>query len=300
MKLLFLLVLSCQSVFAAVVSTGQCAAYTASNTQGAIQNYVNCEISVLPGDILHVSTCNSFSGDTYLRLFDPSNTTELVKGDDGCGGAGGTDLTYVVPIAYPNAGVNLHLRQGCFSTHTCGGVSEYTVNIEANPIPYPTTAPADDDRYFDARLCPVEKCLSENHPEKGWNRCDMCICRDFDKIFLSDHDHDCNADEGYYMCMVKYDVKSVTCTTEMKPGWIAAFFFIGFCGFVCFASAFTYIFYLLCFARPNKPIHPVDLVSIPVAPKESLVVEVVPDEEDDIDPAILKERSLMNSYSPEP
>jgi len=99
--------------------------------------------------------------------------------------------------------------------------------------------------------------MEVNHPEKGWNRCDMCVCRDFDKIFLSDHDHDCNADETYYMCMVKYNVKSATCTTAMKPGWIAGFFFIGLCGFIFFGGAFGKINYLLCFARPNKPIHPV-------------------------------------------
>jgi hypothetical protein len=190
-------------------------------------------------------------------LFDPTNTVELTKGDDGCSGVeGGTDFTYEVPIAYSNAGVILYLHQGCFSTLSCSGLVEYSLIVEASPVAAPSSAPADDDRYFDIRLCPLQECLDVNHPATGWNECDMCICEDFDKIFLSDHDHDCNADEEYYYCMVKYDVKTVTCKTQMKPGWIAAFFFIGLCGFICFASAFGYIIYLLCFARPNKPIQP--------------------------------------------
>lgn len=256
------------SVLAATISTGECTAYTASNTQGAVQNIVNCEISVMPGDILHINTCNSstLNGDTYLRLFDPSNTVELMEGDDGCGTErSGTSMTYEVPIAYPNTGVTLHLHQGCFSTFTCSAVVVYTLNVESleavTPDSHPTAAPAeeeehDDDRYFDIRRCPLAECLDKNHPEKGWNECDMCICEDFDKIFLSDYNHDCQANEDFYMCMVKYDVKSVTCTTHMKPGWIAAFVFIGVFGFIIFGGAFGYVIYLLCFSRPNKPIQP--------------------------------------------
>lgn len=249
-----------QSAVAGTVSSGECSVYTASNTQGAVQNIVDCEIPVMPGDVLHISTCNetTLSGDTYLRLFDPSNTVELAEGDDGCGvDRGGTSMTYVVPIAYPNTGVTLHLHQGCFSTYACGAVTQYTLNVESAPVPHPTPAPRDDDdRYFDIRRCPLAECLDKNDPETGWHECDMCICEDFDEIFLSDYKHDCSADEVYYMCMVKYDVKSVTCKAQMKPEWIAGFFFIAFFGFLFFGSAFGYVIYVLFFARPNKPIQP--------------------------------------------
>lgn len=318
--LLFILGL-CHSVFAAAISSGECSAYTTTNTQGAVQNYIDCEISVMPGDILHMNTCNStsLSGDTYLRLFDPSDTVELTEGDDGCGKErSGTSMTYEVPIAYPNTGVTLHLHQGCFSTFSCAATTVYTLNMEsmeATPVSQPTATPVDenDDRYFDIRRCPLAECLDKNHPETGWNRCDMCICEDFDKIFLSDYDHDCAANEDYYMCMVKYDIKSVTCTRQMKPGWIAGFFFIGFFGFIIFGSAFAYVIYLLCFARPNKPIRPIyeEEPEVGVVKRSALVHpmqeedheegseveeggagDTVLHEEVDEDPAKVKERQL--------
>ena len=255
------LVLLLQYVMSDVaMSSGECELFNATNTQGAMQNYIICEIEAKPGDVLHINTCNAstLNGDTYLRLFDPTDSVELVEADDGCDeDVGGTAVTYVVPIGYQNDTVTLHLHQGCFSTHSCSAVTVYTLNMEASPLPFPTTSPADDDRYFDHGDCPVTACLDTNHPAKGWNRCHMCICDSFDKIFLSDYDHDCHADETYYMCMVKYDVKSISCTTQMKPGWIAAFFFIGLCGFLIFAGAFGYIIYILCFQRPNKPIQPI-------------------------------------------
>ena len=276
MKLIILTIIAkCYTAFAAAVSTGECSAYTATNTQGAVQNFADCEIAVMPGDILHISMCNSstLNGDTYLRLFDPTDTVELSEGDDGCGGErGGTVMTYEVSIAYPNTGVTLHLHQGCFSTFSCGAVAEYSLNVEVRPEAHPTAAPADDDRYFDIRRCPLAACVDASSPAAGWNECDMCICEDFDKIFLSEYDHDCNSDEEYYMCMVKYHVQSgdiggrITCTTRMKPGWVAAFFFIGLCGFMLFAGAFGFIFWMLCVARPGKPLQPVlaEAVRLPV------------------------------------
>jgi hypothetical protein len=271
MKLLTLSAITlCQSAFAATVSTGECSAYTATNTQGAIQNFIDCEMPVIPGDILHISTCNAstLTGDTYLRLFDPTDSVELAEGDDGCGSdsdsdRGGTTITYEVPIAYPNSGVTLHLHQGCFSTFSCGGVVEYTLNVESSPVSQPSAAPADDDPYFEILVCPVEECVDARNPVTGWNECDMCICENFDEIFLSDLDHDCNANEVYYMCMVKYHVQSgdiggrITCTTRMKPGWVAGFFFIALCGFILVTSVFGKICWILCLARPNKPVQPV-------------------------------------------
>lgn len=238
---------------------GKCEKYSASFTHGAFQNFVDCEISVFPGDVLHLSTCNDSTlvGDTYLRLFDPSNSIELAKGDDGCDESdkGGTSLTYVVPSAYPNTGVSLHLHQGCFSVGSCAAETVFTLNVENSPLPYPTPAPLDDDRSFDIGQCPLEKCLDINYPAKGWNRCDMCICQNFEKIFYSTYDHDCGADDTYYNCMIKYDVKSVSCKNEMKPGWIAAFFFISLFGFICLAFGCGFIIHI-CFRKPANPIHP--------------------------------------------
>jgi len=242
----------------------KCSAYDATNTQGATMNTVDCLLLVSPGDVVLVSTCNqtSLTGDTYLRLFDPTNTVQLAFHDDGCNetsSSGGTQFKFQVPLAYQTPEVSLHLHQGCFSTSTCSAVTEYSLVIDDVVVGNPSPSPVQNQPVTSDQNCPVEDCVDIHQAEKDWVTCDMCICDRFNTIFFAGHLHqsDCGADEKYYDCFVKYDIKSASCKSEMKPSWIAIFFFIGFCGFVFVGSVLAFVIYLMCCKAPNKPIYPI-------------------------------------------
>jgi alpha-tubulin suppressor-like RCC1 family protein len=98
--------------------------YTAANTSSAQQNTASRTVTLAAGDRLTVATCGlagaSFTGDTYLRLFDPSGTQVAVD-DDACGGLG-SSLTYTAVVAGDHA-----IHAGCFSSSTCGGTVVYQV-----------------------------------------------------------------------------------------------------------------------------------------------------------------------------
>ncbi|WPB82345.1 Ig-like domain-containing protein [Archangium violaceum] len=100
--------------------------YSASNTNSAQQNTVNQTIALTAGQTLTLGTCGvsgaSFSGDTYLRLYNPSGT-QVAYNDDACGGVG-SNFTYTVPSG---ASGNYQLRAGCYSSGSCSGSVAWTL-----------------------------------------------------------------------------------------------------------------------------------------------------------------------------
>jgi hypothetical protein len=100
--------------------------YSASNTSSATVNTVNRTITLSAGQRLTLGTCGvtgaSFSGDTYLRLANPSGTV-VVSNDDACGGVG-SNFVYTVPSG---AGGNYQLRAGCYSSGGCSGTVAWTI-----------------------------------------------------------------------------------------------------------------------------------------------------------------------------
>ncbi|WNG57899.1 hypothetical protein F0U59_26455 [Archangium gephyra] len=100
--------------------------YNASNTNSAQQNTVNQTIALTAGQTLTLGTCgvtgSSFSGDTYLRLYNPSGT-QVAYNDDACGGTG-SNFTYTVPSG---ASGNYQLRAGCYSSNSCSGTAAWTL-----------------------------------------------------------------------------------------------------------------------------------------------------------------------------
>jgi hypothetical protein len=98
--------------------------YTASDTNFATQNTTNLDISILAGQTLEIGTCGvpgaSGSGDTFLRLFDPSNNL-VVAADDACGGL----LTFFSFTATTTGIFQVHA--GCFSSGSCSGTVAFTL-----------------------------------------------------------------------------------------------------------------------------------------------------------------------------
>ncbi len=101
--------------------------YSASNTNSATQNTVNRSITLAAGQTIQVTTCSnripgaSANGDTYLRLYSPSNS-EVASNDDNCGSLA-SYLSYTVP---PGGGGTYVIRAGCFSSGSCSGTVGYS------------------------------------------------------------------------------------------------------------------------------------------------------------------------------
>ncbi len=97
--------------------------FNATNTNSAQQNTVNGNVTIAAGKTLTVATCGltgaSFTGDTYLRLF--NGATQAAANDDACGGRG-SSLTYTSPTA-----TTLQIRAGCYSSTTCSGTVVWNI-----------------------------------------------------------------------------------------------------------------------------------------------------------------------------
>ena len=93
--------------------------YSAANTNTATQNYSLIYFSGYAGTIVTLGTCGvpgaSSTGDTFLRVFDPANSAEIIVNDDACGGVG-SNISFIPPVSG-----NFALRAGCWSTGSCGG-----------------------------------------------------------------------------------------------------------------------------------------------------------------------------------
>jgi hypothetical protein len=100
-----------------------CSAYSASNTNSATINYSICSISACPGNTVTMTTFapGSCTGDTYLRLYDPSTGLELAANDD-YNGSLCSQITYTFTASCRT----YQLREGCYSSGSCSGQVYYS------------------------------------------------------------------------------------------------------------------------------------------------------------------------------
>ena len=118
-----------------------CPSFSTSNTKSATSNYAVCSITACPGDTVLMTTFSpgSCSGDTYLRLYDPSTGKQLARNDDYYGTC--SQITYTF---YTASCRTYELREGCYSSGSCGGVVYYTGSsaVSQSPIAIATTMPS--------------------------------------------------------------------------------------------------------------------------------------------------------------
>jgi len=118
-----------------------CPSFETSNTNSATSNYAVCPITACPGDTVLMTTSapGSCSGDIYLRLYDPSTGEQLTYNDDYNGVC--SQITYTF---YTSSCRTYELREGCFSSGSCGGVVYYTGSsaISQSPIAIATAMPS--------------------------------------------------------------------------------------------------------------------------------------------------------------
>ena len=97
--------------------------YSASNTNSAQQNTVNQNVTLSAGQTIQFGTCtvpgSSGTGDTYLRLYNPSGV-QVTSNDDACG---------VLSFASHSATTSgtYQIRAGCYSSNSCSGTVAYTI-----------------------------------------------------------------------------------------------------------------------------------------------------------------------------
>ena len=98
--------------------------YSASNTGSATQNTANFDIVIAAGQTLQIGTCGlpdaSGSGDTVLRVFDPSGA-EVAFNDDSCG-----LLSFIAFTAATSGTFQLHA--GCFFSESCNGTVAFSLS----------------------------------------------------------------------------------------------------------------------------------------------------------------------------
>ena len=104
--------------------TGGSYNFTATNTNSAQQNTVNQNVTVNAGQSITLGTCGvtggTFTGDTYLRLYNSAGT-QVSSNDDACGGRG-SNLSYTA-----TATGTFQIRAGCYTTGSCSGTVAWTV-----------------------------------------------------------------------------------------------------------------------------------------------------------------------------
>eukprot|EP00992_Anisonema_acinus_P000284 TRINITY_DN10106_c0_g1_i1.p1 TRINITY_DN10106_c0_g1~~TRINITY_DN10106_c0_g1_i1.p1 ORF type:complete len:170 (-),score=48.61 TRINITY_DN10106_c0_g1_i1:679-1134(-) len=120
-----LLFVACLPLQVFATNTTNCPPYTATNTDDASVNTVNCDFTACGGQ--SVATTNvACEGDQYLRLFDTTTDTELLSDDDGGDGYCSGLNNYLAP--YPSSECRtLQLRQGCYSDESCSGTMRIDV-----------------------------------------------------------------------------------------------------------------------------------------------------------------------------
>ena len=116
-----------------------CPEYSASNTYSDTINFSICPITACPGDTITMTTSapGSCSGDNYLRLYDPSTGEQLTYNDDYDGVC--SQITYTFTASCRT----YELREGCWSSGSCGGVVYYTGSsaISQSPLVSSTSIP---------------------------------------------------------------------------------------------------------------------------------------------------------------
>jgi V8-like Glu-specific endopeptidase len=98
--------------------------YSATNTNSARRNTVNKTVALTAGQRITLGTCGlpgaTFTGDTFLRLYNASGT-QVANNDDGCGGVG-SSITFTATTAG-----NYEIRGGCFQNSACTGTVAWTI-----------------------------------------------------------------------------------------------------------------------------------------------------------------------------
>jgi hypothetical protein len=111
-------------------------AYSATNTNAALQNTVNQSVTIADGDTIKVGTCTvtgaSGSHDTYLRFYDPAGA-QVAFSDDGANCGGLSYFSYKVPAG---SGGTYQIRAGCGGSFGCSGTVAWEV-IGGTPLPPP-------------------------------------------------------------------------------------------------------------------------------------------------------------------
>jgi hypothetical protein len=143
----------------APVPTFSSISYSASSTNSALINAPAVYLTLFPGETVDLGTCginaSAFSGNTYLRLFDPSGAA-VASNDDACGGLG-SRITYTVPA---NGAIGPYaLRVGCSGAGACSGT---VTGSETWPQRYKV--------YFNPDTCHAER--EEDSCKTG--SCDPC------------------------------------------------------------------------------------------------------------------------------
>ncbi|MBK7533921.1 MAG: S8 family serine peptidase [Myxococcales bacterium] len=104
--------------------TGGNYSYSATNTNSAQQNTVNQAVTLAAGQTIVLGTCGvtggTFTGDTWLRLANPSGT-QVGSNDDACGGRG-SNLSYTATVAG-----TFQIRGGCYAAGSCTGTVAWTI-----------------------------------------------------------------------------------------------------------------------------------------------------------------------------
>ena len=90
-------------------------------------NQDTCAIYACGGFELSVSVCDSYTGDTYLRLVD-ANGNELMRNDDYCDA--GSAFTYSIPSSY--ACGTYYIIEGCYKYSACSGEVKYALSTKGN------------------------------------------------------------------------------------------------------------------------------------------------------------------------
>jgi hypothetical protein len=111
-----------------------CPVFNASNTAYTTQNYGKCLLSLIAGTTYTIGNCCEYYGDTELLLADSSDTTILEGNDDYC--SRGSQFTFT-----PTETDVYTLREGCFSSGSCGGTVNVAIGSYAPACPAAPASP---------------------------------------------------------------------------------------------------------------------------------------------------------------
>jgi hypothetical protein len=100
-----------------------CPSFSVTDTNTATINYATCSFTACPGDTMVMSTFSpgSCSGDTYLRLYDPSTGNQLTENDDF-----NDSLCSQITYTFTFSCRSYQLIEGCYQSLSCGGQVTYS------------------------------------------------------------------------------------------------------------------------------------------------------------------------------
>jgi hypothetical protein len=124
-----------------------CPSFSVDKTKRGTRNYASCFFAACPGDTVVMSTFSpgSCTGDTYLRLFDPSTGNQLAENDDY-----GSSLCSQITYTFTSSCRTYQLREGCWSRLACGGQVYYSgpSAVSQPPIGIGTQMPSPSSYYY--------------------------------------------------------------------------------------------------------------------------------------------------------